>query len=103
MPEVIRTIEIAAPPSAVWRWMATQEALLLLEQVDRTRPQLGDAAVAGPLQRHPADPRPRAARQASDEGLELLARSADVARSLVGSPATTSRHRVPRCGGSVAW
>ncbi len=27
MPEVIRTIEIAAPPSAVWRWMATQEAL----------------------------------------------------------------------------
>jgi uncharacterized protein YndB with AHSA1/START domain len=27
MPEVVRTIEIAAPPSTVWRWMATQEAL----------------------------------------------------------------------------
>ncbi len=27
MPEVVRTIEIAAPPSAVWRWFATQEGL----------------------------------------------------------------------------
>ncbi len=27
MPEVIRSIEIEAPPSAVWRLMATQEAL----------------------------------------------------------------------------
>ena len=27
MPEVIRSIEIKAPPSAVWRWMATPEAL----------------------------------------------------------------------------
>lgn len=27
MPEVIRTIEIAAPPRALWRWFATQEAL----------------------------------------------------------------------------
>jgi uncharacterized protein YndB with AHSA1/START domain len=27
MPEVIRSIEIEAPPSTVWRWLATQEAL----------------------------------------------------------------------------
>src|SRR5580704_9356880 len=27
MPQVIRTIEIHAPPSVVWRWLATQEAL----------------------------------------------------------------------------
>jgi len=27
MPEVIRSIEINASPSTVWRWMATQEAL----------------------------------------------------------------------------
>lgn len=27
MPEVIRTIEIAAPPNALWKWFATQEAL----------------------------------------------------------------------------
>ena len=27
MPEVVRTIEIVAPPSGVWRWMATQEGL----------------------------------------------------------------------------
>lgn len=27
MPEVIRTIEIAAPPSTLWRWFASQEAL----------------------------------------------------------------------------
>ena len=27
MPQVIRSIEIHAPPSAVWRWLATQEAL----------------------------------------------------------------------------
>ena len=27
MPEVIRTIEIAAPPSTVWKWFASQEAL----------------------------------------------------------------------------
>jgi uncharacterized protein YndB with AHSA1/START domain len=27
MPQVIRSIEIQAPPSAVWRWLATQEAL----------------------------------------------------------------------------
>lgn len=27
MPEVIRTIEIAAPPSALWKWFASQEAL----------------------------------------------------------------------------
>lgn len=27
MPEVIRTIEIAAPPSAVWKWFASQEVL----------------------------------------------------------------------------
>ena len=27
MPQVIRTIEIAAPPSVVWRWLATQAAL----------------------------------------------------------------------------
>src|ERR1700684_1303595 len=27
MPQVIRSIEIAAPPSVVWRWLATQEAL----------------------------------------------------------------------------
>ena len=26
-PNVIRSIEIQAPPSAVWRWLATQEAL----------------------------------------------------------------------------
>jgi uncharacterized protein YndB with AHSA1/START domain len=27
MPEVIRSIDIQAPPSAVWKWLATQEAL----------------------------------------------------------------------------
>ncbi len=27
MPEVIRSIEIKAPPSTVWRWLATPEAL----------------------------------------------------------------------------
>jgi uncharacterized protein YndB with AHSA1/START domain len=27
MPEVIRSIEIEAPPSSVWRWLATEEAL----------------------------------------------------------------------------
>ena len=27
MPEVSRSIEILAPPAAVWRWLATQEAL----------------------------------------------------------------------------
>ncbi len=27
MPQVIRSIEIQAQPSAVWRWLATQEAL----------------------------------------------------------------------------
>ncbi|WP_022882937.1 SRPBCC family protein [Gryllotalpicola ginsengisoli] len=27
MPEVIRTIEIAAPPSVVWKWFSTQDAL----------------------------------------------------------------------------
>ncbi|HXQ17916.1 MAG TPA: SRPBCC family protein [Caulobacteraceae bacterium] len=27
MPQVVRSIEIHAPPSAVWRWLATQEAL----------------------------------------------------------------------------
>ena len=27
MPQVIRSIEIQAPPSAVWRWLATQEGL----------------------------------------------------------------------------
>lgn len=27
MPEVARTIEIQAPPSAVWRWMGTEEGL----------------------------------------------------------------------------
>jgi uncharacterized protein YndB with AHSA1/START domain len=27
MPEVVRSIDIAAPPSAVWRWLATEEAL----------------------------------------------------------------------------
>lgn len=27
MPEVIRSVEIKAPPSAVWRWMANQESL----------------------------------------------------------------------------
>jgi uncharacterized protein YndB with AHSA1/START domain len=27
VPEVIRTIEIAAPPSAVWPWLASQESL----------------------------------------------------------------------------
>lgn len=27
MPEVIRTIEIAAPPSALWKWFASQEAI----------------------------------------------------------------------------
>ena len=27
MPQVVRTIEIQAPPSVVWRWLATQEAL----------------------------------------------------------------------------
>jgi uncharacterized protein YndB with AHSA1/START domain len=27
MPQIVRSIEIKAPPSAVWRWLATQEAL----------------------------------------------------------------------------
>lgn len=27
MPQVTRTLEIQAPPSAVWRWMSTQEGL----------------------------------------------------------------------------
>lgn len=27
MPEVIRTIEIAAPPSTLWKWFSSQEAL----------------------------------------------------------------------------
>jgi uncharacterized protein YndB with AHSA1/START domain len=27
MPQVVRSVEIAAPPSAVWRWFATQEGL----------------------------------------------------------------------------
>jgi uncharacterized protein YndB with AHSA1/START domain len=27
MPEVVRTIEIPAPPSTVWRWLSTQEGL----------------------------------------------------------------------------
>ena len=27
MPQVIRSIEINAPPDAVWRWLATQQAL----------------------------------------------------------------------------
>ena len=27
MPEVIRSIDIQAPPSAVWQWLATEEAL----------------------------------------------------------------------------
>jgi uncharacterized protein YndB with AHSA1/START domain len=27
MPQVVRSIEIQAPPRAVWRWLATQEAL----------------------------------------------------------------------------
>ena len=27
MPEVVRSIEIAAPPSVVWQWMATPEGL----------------------------------------------------------------------------
>jgi uncharacterized protein YndB with AHSA1/START domain len=27
MPQVIRSIEIDAPPGAVWRWLATQQAL----------------------------------------------------------------------------
>lgn len=27
MPEVIRSVEIKAPPSAVWRWMASQDSL----------------------------------------------------------------------------
>jgi uncharacterized protein YndB with AHSA1/START domain len=27
MPEVVRSIEIKAPPSSVWRWMASQESL----------------------------------------------------------------------------
>lgn len=27
MPEVVRSIEIAAPPSVVWRWLSTQEGL----------------------------------------------------------------------------
>ncbi len=27
MPQVVRSIEIQAPPSAVWRWLATEEAL----------------------------------------------------------------------------
>lgn len=27
MPQIVRTIEMQAPPSAVWRWIATQEAL----------------------------------------------------------------------------
>lgn len=27
MPQVVRTIEIEAPPGVVWRWLATQESL----------------------------------------------------------------------------
>jgi uncharacterized protein YndB with AHSA1/START domain len=27
MPEITRTIDIAAPPSTVWRWLATEEGL----------------------------------------------------------------------------
>jgi uncharacterized protein YndB with AHSA1/START domain len=27
VPEVIRTIEVAAPPSALWKWFASQESL----------------------------------------------------------------------------
>lgn len=27
MPEVVRSIEVAAPPSSVWRWLSTQEGL----------------------------------------------------------------------------
>lgn len=27
MPEVVRSIEIQAPPSAVWQWLSTEEAL----------------------------------------------------------------------------
>ncbi len=27
MPQVIRSIEISAPPAAVWQWLATQQAL----------------------------------------------------------------------------
>ena len=27
MPQVVRSIEIKAPPSVVWRWLATQDAL----------------------------------------------------------------------------
>jgi uncharacterized protein YndB with AHSA1/START domain len=27
VPDVVRSIEIKAPPSAVWRWMATEDAL----------------------------------------------------------------------------
>lgn len=27
MPEVVRSIQIQAPPSSVWRWLATEEAL----------------------------------------------------------------------------
>jgi uncharacterized protein YndB with AHSA1/START domain len=27
MPQVVRSVEIAAPPSAVWHWIATQEGL----------------------------------------------------------------------------
>lgn len=27
MPEVVRSVEIATPPSGVWRWMGTQEGL----------------------------------------------------------------------------
>lgn len=27
MPEVVRSIEVQAPPSVVWRWLASQEAL----------------------------------------------------------------------------
>lgn len=27
MPDVVRSIDIKAPPSAVWRWLATQEGL----------------------------------------------------------------------------
>ena len=27
IPQVVRSIEISAPPSAVWRWLATQEGL----------------------------------------------------------------------------
>ena len=27
MPKVVRSIEIQAPPSSVWRWLATEEAL----------------------------------------------------------------------------